>query len=346
MKRLLFGLFFAILNPISFCELSAQDKIIGQQAIERAEVRFRAFYPSQRSATKKKQSFFGKLYSVVTGDEKGNTYVLQKPAALLAMDSNSVWIADQGTQTIVSIKDGEWNLPREFSRTKMAFQSIVGLCAFPGRGYLFTDSRLNTIYLLSGDQRSILPVGAPASWQQPTGIAFLAKKREIWVTETAAHCITVLDSLGNKIRSFGSRGTAPGNFNYPTSLWLDQNGHAYVVDALNFRVQVFDEEGTYLWSFGSSGNATGYFARPKGVALDSYGNIYVVDALFNAVQIFDQQGRFLLSFGRQGREAGEFWMPSGIYIDKDDAIYVADTYNARVQRFELCNIVKQEVKPR
>lgn len=321
--------------------LPAQETAGSTSPILRADVCIASGYPDANAADSQKRISIGNLMRKVVGADTKSDYTIKKPVAIHAIDSNNIWYVDQGNEILAQFIKGKMQTGKPFLRGKILFQSLVGISPGPGNGMLFTDSRLGNIYLLSKDTRSILVFNDTNKLRQPTGIAYSPVNHEIWVSETEAHCISIFDSTGKKIRSFGSRGTGPGEFNFPTSLCIDAAGNVYVVDALNFRVQIFNSEGKLLSMFGKTGNATGYFARPKGIALDSYGNIYVADALFNAVQIFDQKGNFLLSFGRQGREAGQFWMPSGISIDKEDNIYVADTYNSRIQRFKLCNIVKR-----
>jgi len=317
----------------------SQNLIDTGRVIESAEIQFVNQFPSGKKGQYKKKHGFGYILSRIAGVNKSEQVVLNKPMAIYANSTEEMWVVDQGNANLLFLKDGLADVPRVFDRQKFNFQSLVGICAIPEKGILFTDSRLNKIFFLKNDQKSIVNLTDTLVLQQPTGIAFSSRRSEIWVVETAAHCITILDATGKKIRSFGTRGAGQGEFNFPTSIWIDDRGYAYVVDALNYRVQIFDPLGNFINSFGETGNASGYFAMPKGIATDSYGNIYVSDAIFHNVQIFDRQGRFLYSFGTQGREPGQFWMPTGVYIDKQDKIYIADSYNSRIQLFTLNNIV-------
>ena len=307
--------------------------------IESAEVRWLDQFPSKEKKQHKNKHGLGYILSRIAGVNKSEQIALNKPMAIFANNPKDIWVVDQGNANLFLLKNDLANVPRVFARQKINFQSLVGICAIPDKGILFTDSRLNKIFILENNQKSIKVISDSLVLNQPTGIAFYPAKAQIWVVETAAHCITILDETGNRIRSFGRRGEGNAEFNFPTSIWIDEKGFAYIVDALNYRVQIFDDHGNYVTSFGEQGNGSGNFAMPKGIATDSYGNIYVVDALFHLVQIFDRWGRFLISFGSQGREPGQFWMPSGIFIDKQDNIYVADGYNSRIQLFTLTNII-------
>ncbi len=308
-------------------------------SIESAEIKWVGQFPAPNDSRLKQHHSFISILKTIIGVKRRRSSISYKPVGLLATSPDVFWFVDQNSETIQRVDKNTCKPPPAFHRQKFIFQSLVGLCSFTGKGILFTDSRLNKIFKLSNNQKSITEFNQEVTLNQPTGIAFSKRRAEVWVIETASHKVTIMDTLGKKIRSFGGRGAGNGEFNFPTSVWMDNKGFVYINDALNYRIQIFDDLGNFISSFGQAGNATGYFALPKSVATDSYDDIYVVDALLHTVQIFDKGGRFLLSFGSQGREKEKFWLPSSIYVDEHDYIYVADSYNARIQIFKLDKIV-------
>jgi len=259
----------------------------------------------------------------------------QKPVDVIGLSPENCIVFDQGNGTLFFTEDNKLVIPKLLRKQETYFPSLVSACLLPDNSVLFTDSKLNEIFLLSQDKKQLTKLNKNLDLSQPTGIAYSTKTNQIWVVETGKHQINILDINGEHIKTFGKRGLEEAEFNYPTSLWIDKNGIAYVVDALNYRIQIFDADGNFMSMFGENGNGTGFLARPKGIATDSYGNIYVVDALFHGVQIFDIDGNYLYQFGKQGSRTEEFWMPSGIFIDEKDQIYIADSYNSRIQIFEL-----------
>lgn len=279
---------------------------------------------------KKKKGWFKNL---ILGDKEIKS--IQKPTYILAVDENTNLVLDQGHGTLFFIEDQKLSIPKVIKKKDKEFPSLISACLLPGNELLFTDSSKEQVYLLSANRKEIGLFNEKLQLSRPTGIAYSKKSGQIWLVETGNHQISILDLSGNKIKSFGERGSKEGEFNYPTSIWIDNDGLVYIVDALNFRIQIFDADGNFVNMFGKNGNGTGFMASPKGIATDSHGNIYVVDALFHAVQIFDKQGNYLYQFGKQGRRTEEFWMPTGIFIDEKDHIYVVDSYNSRIQIFEL-----------
>ena len=61
----------------------------------------------------------------------------------------------------------------------------------------------------------------------------------IYVGDSYNHRICIFDLNGKLIRSFGTKGTLPGQFNLPIGIAVDKSGLIYVCDQNNGRVQVF-----------------------------------------------------------------------------------------------------------
>lgn len=260
---------------------------------------------------------------------------LVKPMSIVAVSPDKFWVADQGNGTMVQVFNQVGEITQFENKRVESIPSMVGSCFTPDHKILFTDSKLNQVFRFSPENSELRILNDSLKLEQPTGIAYSAVNHQIWVVETSAHRIAILNAKGELIKHIGGRGNVQGMFNYPTYIWIDQSGLVYVVDAMNFRVQIFDKDGQFISAFGEIGDASGYFARPKGIATDSFGHIYVSDALFHVVQIFDKSGQLLFTFGSQGQGREQFWMPTGIYIDNDNYIYIADSYNSRVQVFQL-----------
>lgn len=276
-----------------------------------------------------RKGLFQRLRNFVFGEEETR---MVRPTAVVEA-GNVLYVADPGVKGVhrFDTRRSKYRLIR--GQQDSPLPSPVGL-ARGARGEIYvSDSKLAQVMVIQPGAGSATPLQLQGDLLQPTGLAFDASTRQLYVVDTGAHQIHVYDSNGHLVRSIGGRGVNPGQFNYPTLLWLSSEGHLYVTDTLNFRVQILDRKGKFVGMFGQAGDATGDAARQKGVATDQQGHVYVVDSLFHAVQIFGRDGRYLLTVGAQGQGRGEFWLPVGIYIDSHDAIYVTDTFNRRVQVF-------------
>jgi DNA-binding beta-propeller fold protein YncE len=168
---------------------------------------------------------------------------------------------------------------------------------------------------------------------RPVGITYVSNRNWLCVVDGGAHCLKVFDLAGSLVKTIGRRGTAAGEFNFPSH--IDSNGgNMLVADSGNFRVQLLDLDGLSVNVIGQKGDGAGDFSLPKGVAFDNDGHLYVVDAQFENVQILDAQGRLLMAFGQEGSGPGEFSLPSGLDIDEQDRIWVADSANRRICVFD------------
>jgi DNA-binding beta-propeller fold protein YncE len=315
-------------------------------------VRWLAQFPAviNKKETKQKQNSISKILlgknNKETSSEKNKNWFtnllfgkkpanLVKPMSVLAINPDTFWIADQGNGSIMQVFNGVGEITQFRNKNIHDLPSIVCSCFMSDGKILFTDSKLNKIFQFQPGNKELRILNDSILLEQPTGIAYSVVNKQIWVVETKMHRVTVLNEKGEIIKKIGSRGNAPGQFNFPTYIWIDNSGTIYVVDAMNFRIQLFDKDGEFISEFGEIGDATGYFSRPKGIATDSFGHIYIADALFHTVQIFDRTGKLLYVFGSKGQEKEQFWMPTGIYIDGSNFIYIADSYNSRVQVFQL-----------
>ena len=76
---------------------------------------------------------------------------------------------------------------------------------------------------------------------------------------------------GKYIKTWGKKGTAPGEFDIPTALAFDSKGRLFVGDRNNNRIQIFDQDGNFIeqWT---------QFSRPSGIFIDKNDVIYVADS--------------------------------------------------------------------
>lgn len=332
----IFLLVFTILFNVPFCKATSQvgdtTKITNKNRLDVASVEWISQWPG-KDLKSNENAIKPRIKDLIFG--KKDLLQLVRPVSILAINQNSFWILDQENKTIFQVTDAIGKIPRFIEKKNNSFSSLVAICKFQGNDMLFTDSYSNKIFKINTENKKITSFNDSLKLNKPTGIAYSALRKEIWVVETGTHRLIVLNEKGELIKTIGSRGLKKGQFNFPTHIWIDKQGNVYVVDAMNFRVQVLNQAGDVISVFGSNGNATGFFSCPKGIATDSYGHIYIVDAMFHAIQVFDINGEFLYTFGSQGHDEGQFWMPSGIFIDESDKIYVADSYNSRIQIFQL-----------
>ena len=85
--------------------------------------------------------------------------------------------------------------------------------------------------------------------------------------------------------SIGEGGHKPRQFKDPRGLTVDQEGHLFLCDSGNHRVQVFTEDGRFV-TFGRHGKGEGEFNRPQDIVASRDGHVYVTDYFNNSVQVY------------------------------------------------------------
>lgn len=147
--------------------------------------------------------------------------------------------------------------------------------------------------------------------------------------------ITKLDSEGKYVKTWGSSGTAPGQFQRLRSLAFGSDGLIYAADGCNHRIQVFQKSGEFVKEFGKPGSGVGEFSYPYDLCFNSKGELYVVERGNMRVQKFNKEGKAIGSWGSAGAGPGQFADPWAVIVDKNDRVHVIDTENHRVQKIDF-----------
>jgi DNA-binding beta-propeller fold protein YncE len=271
------------------------------------------------------------LGRMITG---GGQQVMLRPHCVTVTADDLLCITDQEWQGVHMIRmRGSKSRFVARATDEVHFVSPVGIAPY-GNLIAVSDSALNSVFLITKKGEPAGQIQKPGGFTRPTGLAYDHKHDELYVIDTLGNEVCVFSNEGELVRRFGTQGIEPGQFNYPTHVFVDHKSRIFVTDSMNFRVQVFDRDGNYLFDLGKHGDASGFLAVPKGVGVDTYGHIYIVDSYFSNIQVFDEQGRFLLSVGGPGDGIGQFQVPSGLFVGRDNRVYICDSYNRRVQVLE------------
>jgi DNA-binding beta-propeller fold protein YncE len=305
---------------------------------ERAHVKFVGMISTEENL-RREVSWTRGLGELIFGQNEIG--VLRGPSAVALGPLGRLYIADAPGHVIhmFNLTNRKY---QQFSSlgTDKTLKMPVALTVIDENLYV-VDSVLHEVCIFDSKGKFLSSFGSE-QLTRPSGIAYCSKRDNLYVSDTAKHVIHVFDKSGKSIETMGSRGVEPGQFNFPTHLWVDKNCKLYVSDTLNYRIQVFSPEDNSWKTFGGHGDRPGYFAHPAGIATDSFGHIYVTDRQFENIQIFDREGKILLAIGHEGAGLGEFWLPAGIFIDDQNRIYAADSFNKRVQVFTLLEVPEDE----
>jgi DNA-binding beta-propeller fold protein YncE len=168
---------------------------------------------------------------------------------------------------------------------------------------------------------------------KPVGVS-VGPDGNVYVPDTHYHRVMVFSPQGQKLRQWGSEGTAPGQFIYPTDVVFDEQGRIFVGEYGDHdRIQVFDRDAKYLYEIGRFGQGDGEFSRPQSLLID-HDLLYVTDACNHRIVVFRTDGTFVRNMGRSGSAPGEFRFPYGMDMDSEGNLIVVEFGNARVQKID------------
>ena len=168
---------------------------------------------------------------------------------------------------------------------------------------------------------------------EPWGVA-INQRGEVIVAEEDGHCVSVFSPSGEKLRTFGTRGSGQGQFRSPSGVAVDDEWNIFVADGGDHRIQKFTPEGQFLTAVGTIGKGPLQFNFPTDIVFNAANKkVYVTDSNNHRVQVLNSDLTFSSSFGKCGSGKGQFDSPCGIACDSTGKVYVADRNNHHVQVF-------------
>jgi hypothetical protein len=99
--------------------------------------------------------------------------------------------------------------------------------------------------------------------------------------------VEIFDADGHFISEFGKHGDGPGYFARPKGIAVDCDGHIWVADEYQDRVEVFNREGqllTYIGDVHASG--LGQFKALVGIAIDKQNRVFTTEQYPGRMQMF------------------------------------------------------------
>src|SRR6266498_708082 len=147
------------------------------------------------------------------------------------------------------------------------------------------DGKGHTVVKFSPAGKVLLTLGkagaagdASDTFNQPSDVA-VAPNGDIFVADghggNSNARVVKFSKDGKFIKTWGKKGSAPGEFDTPHAIEFDSRGsRLFVGDRGNNRIQIFDQEGNFLEQWKQ-------FGRPSGIYIDKNDTIYVTDSESN-----------------------------------------------------------------
>ena len=174
------------------------------------------------------------------------------------------------------------------------------------------------------------PIKTIGGVNHPWGVA-VSQGGKIILAEHSGNCISIFSPRGEKITTFGRKGSALGQFREPRGVAVDGNG-ILVADRNNHRIQ--KSTGKFHRTVGQTGNRHLEFSDPVGVTVNHRNRmVYISDTSNHRIQILNPDLTFSSSFGSRGSGDGQFNYPLDVAFDGIGNVYVADSEGHCIQVF-------------
>ena len=251
-----------------------------------------------------------------------NSYKKNQRACLLPGVVFSIFI-------LMLFKSDLW---ADFNDQVIHIQSISERIKTPLR---LTIGNANARYVTDYTKKSICCYDSSGFFKSEINIGFLPtciaspNGRNLYVGDTHAGRIVIMDSSGQVINSFG-------DFEQPSDAVFDDTNLLYVVDSKKNQVSVFNCDGIFLRAFGNE-----KLNFPTGIAFDNknqrilvaeHGGITPADSSGPTakIHIFDKEGNWITAFGQYGAQNGRFSRIQGLAVDPLGRIYAVDSFQGAV----------------
>ncbi|MDG2090298.1 MAG: peptidyl-alpha-hydroxyglycine alpha-amidating lyase family protein [Gammaproteobacteria bacterium] len=195
--------------------------------------------------------YFGRVSAVAT-DSNNDVYVFQRDNVadpIIIFDSEGTYLRSIG---------GDIDFVNEHGMRIDKYDNVW-----------VTDNRNHTVMKLSNEGEVLMTLGIPGqdgvtdeTFGRPADIAF-GPNDELYVADGYGNSRVVkYDSDGNFVRTWGTPGSEPGQFDLVHSIATDSVGNVYVADRENNRIQIFDEDGNLLRMWTHLGATQNIFITP------------------------------------------------------------------------------------
>ena len=279
-----------------------------------------------KSILVKNACYVGKKSTITLNLQTQDGSPLSVPLSLISCELSSADDSQLISCDINETQSGNYDISfTPCTRGKYQLTIRLGGVNIPGSPF--------TLHIIPSPEMRGKPVNIISGLNRPYGVV-ITKNEEIVVAERGAHCITILNKEGKKVKSFGTQGTKEGQFTNLRGVAISHDGCILVTD--NHRLQKLTFEGDCVKSVGSSetGNGPLQFNTPVGITVHpTRGQIFIADTYNHHIQVLDKDLIYSHSFGKKSSSSEQFEYPWDVTFDNEGYLYVADHCNHCIKKF-------------
>jgi DNA-binding beta-propeller fold protein YncE len=326
--------------------------LAGTPAIAQTEIRFDS---APNALQLPAGLYLGEVGGVAT-NSRGDIFVYTRTGHPTITTGTARPFAHGGSRLFQFDRNGKF--VREIGKDSYGFMFAAQVRVDPSDNLWVVDQMTNMVIKFDPQGRVALLLGrkaesVPVPARQPAGGDGSGPPTDLFNRPTdvawdAAGNIFVADGLGNAriakfdkegkfVKSWGKRGSAPGEFANVRSIAVDAQGNVYAADGGNKRVQVFDNDGVFKTAFASVGNAQALCITKGPNQLVYVSNSNPPDDIDRDGEIYRMRldGTITGKFGRAGKLLKEFGTVNAIDCREENTLYVGEIGNLRVQKLAL-----------
>ena len=246
-------------------------------------------------------------------DAKGDIYALQRtPFKVMVFDSKGKFLRSWGEAMMLPKVHG-FRIDRE-GNAWITDRGLHQVFKFTRSGRLLMELGTKGV---AGDNDSKVALNGPADVAfGPNGDIFVADG------ESTNTRIVKFNKNGMFLKSWGTKGSEPGQLLVPHGIVMDSRGRLFVANRGNKRIEIFDQEGGFLGQIKTA-------VTPYGLFIGRDGIIYVADGTkgSESLSVINTRNEKVLAHipGLNGSHM--------LTVDRKGAIYVAEVRGMALRKF-------------
>jgi DNA-binding beta-propeller fold protein YncE len=267
----------------------------------------------------------------ISVDSKGDIWVFERCSANTCAGSDEAPILefDPAGRLLTSFGGGMFVFPHSLFTDKDDNVWVSDAGGQDGKGQQVVKFSPQGKILMTLGKAGVTGDG-PDTFNRPSGVV-VAADGTIFVADghggDSNARIVKFSKDGKFIKSWGKKGTGPGEFGELHAIAIDPKGRLYVADRSNKRIQVFDQEGNFIdqWT---------QFGRPSGLFVDQKGMIYVARIQDGIMIGNSADGKLTGLIPAPPQVAGQGASgPEGVAADADGNVYGAEVNRKMVTKY-------------
>jgi hypothetical protein len=140
---------------------------------------------------------------------------------------------------------------------------------------------------------------------------------------------------GKFVKSWGKKGSGPGEFDTPHSIAFDSKGRLFVADRGNSRIQIFDQDGKFIDQWKQFGRPSGIYISKGDILLsvDSQSDEKTNPGVKRGIRIGSAKDGSVKSFVPDLATDPQIALAEGISVDAKGDVYAAGVSSMALHKF-------------